>query len=112
MGMFDFLKKKGTKNVEFLAQVSFTTKETRFKSSIVICTILEGALNKNDKVLFLDADNKTIAEGTVSVINHQRKSVSRIEKSNTDSNDIGLEFRNINDKPIENAKFICKFNND
>lgn len=109
MRIFDFLKKKGTKNVEFLAQVSFTTKETRFKSSIVICTVLEGALNKNDTVCFIDTNNKMITEGIVSVINHQRKSVSRIEKSNTDSNDIGLEFRDINDKPIENAKFICKF---
>ena len=89
--------------------MNFTTKETRFKSSIIICTVLEGALNKNDTVCFIDTNNKMITKGIVSVINHQRKSVSRIEKSNTDSNDIGLEFRDINDKPIENAKFICKF---
>lgn len=112
MGLFRFLKNKPSKKAEFLAQVGFITKETRFKSSIVICTILEGSLNKNDTVFFLDVNKKIITEGKVSVINHQQKSVPHIEKSNTESNDIGLEFCSISDKPIEKAKFICKFNGD
>lgn len=107
--IFDFLKKdKESENLEFLAQISYVAKETRFKTSVIICTILEGEINKKDTVVIADINKKEIAQGIISSINYQRKSVDNIKKSDDDSNDIGLEFRNIYDKPIENAKFILK----
>ena len=61
MGLFNFFK---TKKYTFTAQVSMVIKKTRFKSTIVLCTILEGQLNKNDTVVFLDKDKKVKAEGS------------------------------------------------
>ncbi len=108
MSFFNLFKAKDTKKVSFSAQVIDVMKQTRLNSSIVICEITEGSLNTNDTVSLLDANKKVITEGKVSEIDHQQKGVCHIEKSNTDSNYIGLVFYDICDKPIENSKYICK----
>lgn len=99
-------------NINFLAEVDFITKKTRFSSSVMLCSILQGSLDKNDTVVLLDADKNVITEAIISVIDYKRNSVEHIEKSDTETNDIGLEFKEISDKPIENTKFVCKINAD
>lgn len=108
--MFSLFRRNNvTEDSDFLAEVSFVTKQTRFKTSVIICFVSKGSLNKNDTVVFLDKNKKVITEAIVSAINCEQKSVDYFEKSDTNSNGIGLEFRNVYDKPIEKSRFICKY---